>query len=209
MLQPIFGLLVRIALGAARHDDHIKAFRAQEKLVRGMRHHLPAEVPEMHGEIIVFVIGDAGEDARLFVDRVLDGDALCRPVWRLGLTAVQHIDERRLAHIAVADEDRPHPLELFSEQAVPQRLEVGVDLSRALRKLLPRKQRPLLLDLPLGLSAFQTVAIPIDPNLEASVEALEVSLQLHPQGAKFLRLPFRPQRREQQLASFRTVRFPA
>ena len=84
-----------------------------------------------------------------FVDGVLDGDALGRPVGRLRLAAVQHVDERGLAHLAMADEDRPHALELLGERTVAQSFEVGVDSARALRSCSFESMRPLPFHLPI------------------------------------------------------------
>jgi len=144
--------------------------------MRGMRHHLPAEIPIMDGKIVFRIIGDAGEDDGLLMDRVLDGDAHGRPVGRFSLAAVQHIDERGLAHLAMADEDRPHALELLGEQTLAESFEIGVDFRRALRKLLLGQQRPLTFYLPIDGLSGESVLIPLDPNLEPSAERLQIAL---------------------------------
>jgi hypothetical protein len=87
-----------------------------------------------------------------------------------------------------------HALELFGERTLAQRFEVGVDLSRALRKLPLGKQRPLPLYLPIDWLALQAGAIPIGPNLEAGAEASQIGFQLGAQRTQLFRLFFRPQR---------------
>ena len=144
VLQPIFGLFVRVAFRASCQHDHVKALRTQEELVRGVRHDLSAEVPEMNSQIVVVVIRHAGEDARLFVDCVLDGDALRHRLLAFDdVFSVQCPDERGFADLAMADEDRANALELLCQRPFAQAFEVGVDLRRALRKLLLGKKTPI------------------------------------------------------------------
>jgi hypothetical protein len=52
--------------------------------------------------------------------------------------AVERADERSFAGLAMPDEDRPDALKLLGERTVTKPFEIGVDLGRALRKLLLR-----------------------------------------------------------------------
>src|SRR5208337_3357760 len=79
---------------------------------------------------------------------------------------VQRAYEGGLADLAMADEDRPHALELLGERAFAKALEISVDLGGALRKLLLGKQSPLRFYFPIVGFSIKTVPIPIDPNLE-------------------------------------------
>ena len=90
--------------------------------MRGVRHHLSAKVPEMDSKVIICIICNTGKDTRSFMYRGLDGDALRH--WLLAsdhVLAVQRPDKRGLAHLAVADEDRAHALELLGQRAIAQR----------------------------------------------------------------------------------------
>ena len=110
-----------------------------------MRHDLTAEIPEMHPRVIILVIRYAREDARFLLHfirgkrGVLDGDT---PRYRLFaldyVQAMERADERSFAGLAMPDEDRPDALKLFVELTATKPFEIGVDLGRALRKLLLR-----------------------------------------------------------------------
>ena len=171
MLQPVFCLFIRVALGAARKHDHIKTFRAQKKLVRGVRHDLTAEIPEMNGQVVVLVVGNTGEDARLLMNCVLDGNALRHRLLALdNVLPMQRADQRGLADFAMADEDGSHALELLCELPVAKRLEISVNFSRSFElNAFVSNERPLPLDLPIEGPSVQPVLIPIDPDLESCV----------------------------------------
>src|SRR5262249_35728832 len=70
MLQPVFGVLIGVIDYPRIKHDYIETTSPQKELMRGMRHHLTAEVPEVHGEVAIIERGDAGEHSSALVNAI-------------------------------------------------------------------------------------------------------------------------------------------